>query len=177
MVALNEDKNNAIILKQIKQENDIIYGARSIQRQIGILSRPTKDWDVFSNKPKSSAMIAERNLEKQDKGEQYYVKPALHPGTYKVEYVGADKRKGTKDDVGVIDFTQTPSPKPKTINIGGILYRKISEEKKAKLKALKDKTQEFRHQKDQEDYNRIELASMDFNPTGTISKFKRAVKF
>ena len=169
---------NKIILGIVKKEKDIVYGARSIQRQTGIVSRPTSDWDIFSNKPKSSAEKTEHALDKSAGKNLYYTKPAIHAGTYKVEFVGKDMKKGTKDDVGIADFTTMPKPKPATINLGGILYRKLSGEKKAKMKALKDPTQEFRHAKDQEDFNRIELGeAMELNPKSIIGKFNRGVKF
>jgi len=169
---------NKIILDIVKKEKNIVYGARSIQRQTGIVSRPTSDWDIFSNKPKISATKTEQALDKASGKNLYYVKPALHAGTYKVEYIGKDNKKGTKDDIGIADFTTMPKPKPTTINLGGILYRKLSGEKKAKMKALKDPTQEFRHAKDQDDYNRIELGeAMELNPKSIIGKFNRRVRF
>lgn len=148
-----------VILNQAKREKNVIYGARSIQKQIGIYSRPTQDWDIFSTKPKKSAMNTEKSLDKSWNGDFFYVKPALHPGTIKVMSKGSDGIKGTKDDYGVVDYSNMPKPKPKYVVYNGVRYRKLTKEKKAKYKSLKDKTQEFRHQKDNEDLQRIKFAT------------------
>jgi hypothetical protein len=146
------------IKNQAKREKNIIYGARSVQAQIGFIgSRPTDDWDIFSKKPKKSAMKTERVLDRLWGYDKFYTKPAMHPGTFKVMNKGFDNRKGTKDDYGVVDYTKMPKPPPRTINILGNRYRKLSQEKSSKFKALRDKTQKFRHQKDREDVERIKL--------------------
>lgn len=148
-----------IILEQAKKEKNIIYGARSIQKQIGIFSRGTKDWDILSNKPRRSATRTENKMDKISGGDYYYIKPAIHPGTWKVMSKGYDSNKGTKDDFGIVDYTVTPKPRPKVTIINGVMYRKLSEERNAKMRSLRDKTQKFRWKKDREDIERIKLAS------------------
>ena len=150
---------NDAIKSNVKKEKSVVYGARSIQAQIGLFSRNTMDWDIFSAKPKKSAKMAEKSLDKVWEGDHFYTKPAMHPGTFKVMSKGNDGKKGTGDDWGLIDFTIMPKPRPKTVRIGGINYRKITQEKKAKYKALKDRTQKFRWDKDNEDLNRIKVAT------------------
>lgn len=146
------------ILNQTKKEGNIVYGARSIQAQTGIFSRGTEDYDIFSKKPEKSAMATEKELDKVTLGDNYYVKSALHPGTWKVMDKGFDNKKGTKDDFGIVDYTKFPKPKPKTVTIRGVKYRKLSEEEKAKRKSIKDPAYKFRHKKDKEDLNRMKLA-------------------
>ena len=148
------------ILKQTKKEKNIIFGAQSIKAQIGSLTaRPTKDFDIFAKKPKISAINTEKNLDKLWGSNYFYTKPALHPGTWKVMSIGNDNRKGTKDDEGIVDYSGIPKPRPRVVNIRGIRYRKLSSEKRAKYKALRDKESEFRHKKDREDVNRIKFAT------------------
>ena len=103
-------------------------------------------------------MRSEKILDKTYGSNHYYAKPALHPGTWKVMSKGIDGRKGTKDDVGIIDYTKIPRPRPRFVVINGVRFRRISQEKKAKYKALKDKTEKFRHKKDREDLDRIKMA-------------------
>jgi hypothetical protein len=62
-------------------------------------------------------------------------------------------RKGTKDDVGIADFSRM---KPvKSSSIGRVRYVKLSEIKKDKRKSLKDPQFKFRHKKDREDLERM----------------------
>jgi len=153
---------NQIIKKQAMNEKSIIFGARSIQAQIGTIgARQTEDWDIFTSTPKKSALKTEKRLDKLWNKNQFYVKPALHPGTIKVMSKGNDGRKGTADDFGVVDYSGMPKPRPQTILIQGNRYRKLSTEKAKKYKAIRDKTQKFRHEKDKDDVRRIKLITGD----------------
>lgn len=143
-----------IILKQIRRDKNIIYGAQSIKKQIGYRGRPTEDYDTYSNTPKKSAIKIERKLDKVVRGDQFYVKPAKHAGTWKVNWIGLDMKKGTRDDKGWVDYTE-PEKVPKYVTINNIRYRALIEELKAKEKALADPTQKFRHSKDLQDAKRI----------------------
>lgn len=147
------------ILNQAKKEGNIIYGAQSIKKQIGIFSRRTEDYDIFSKKPKRSARTTEKNLDSLYGYDAFYTKPAMHPGTWKVMDKGLDEKKNTEDDFGVVDYTNMPKPKPKSRNYGGVSYRDLSLEKKAKLKSIRDPEFSFRHKKDKEDLARINMAS------------------
>lgn len=68
---------------------------------------------------------------------------------------GTDLKKGMIDDVGFIDYSGFPKPKPKIRKIRGVRYRKLSEEVKAKKKSIRDPKFVFRHKKDRGDLNRI----------------------
>jgi len=72
-------------------------------------------------------------------------------GTYKVKSFGNDMQKGTRDDVGIVDYTEMPKKKPRYIISKGIKYRHLNEEIAAKKKALADKNFAFRHVKDRRD--------------------------
>jgi len=149
------NKDN-IIESQVIKDKNIIYGARSIKKRLGWFGRETRDYDIYSNTPRKSALKLERTLDRKSKGDFFYVKPALHKGTFKVMGKGFDGVKNTKDDYGLVDFTK-PTRKIKVNIINGIRYDLLDEEKKNKLKSLKDKKMKFRHKKDKDDLNRIRL--------------------
>lgn len=145
------------LLSQTRMNKSIIFGARSIQKHIGIFSRATIDYDILTKNPKVSARTIEKKFDRISGADNYYVKPALHPGTIKVMDKGRDNIKGTKDDIGIIDYSKIPSPSPRIKIINGVRYRSLSEEVRAKKKALRDPTQKFRHPKDRDDLKRIKL--------------------
>lgn len=155
----NRSNAERVIVNQAKKERSIIYGARSIQKHIGVFSRGTRDYDILSDKPKQSAKRTERNLDRIYRGNMFYTKPAMHKGTWKVMAVGKDNKPKTKDDEGIVDYTEMPRPRPPFKVYNGVRYRTLAEEKKAKLKSLREKEMAFRHAKDREDYNRIKLAT------------------
>ena len=154
---LKQDKIEKCILNTVKKQKQIVYGGRSIQKQIGIFSRPTTDFDIFTSNPKSNAYAMEKKLDKIMGFDYFYKKKGMNKSTWKVKNKGKDMKKGTQDDEGVVDYTQTPKPKPKVKKINGVYYRNIKEELKAKRCALKDKEMSFRHKKDLEDIHRIKL--------------------
>lgn len=153
---ITEEKIKRAILNQTKKDKDIIYGAQSIHKQIGsAIARPTIDYDIFTRKPKKSAQKIEKRLDKISGRDYYYIKKGKNIGTWKVKNRGRDLRKGTKDDVGIVDYTKIPTPKPKYKIINGIKYRVLKQEIKAKRKAIKDPAFKFRKEKDTEDLGRI----------------------
>jgi len=150
-------------LQQFAKRKNIIYGAQSIKKQLGIRGRPTYDFDIFSNNPKKDAYAIERQLEKiAPNTDLFYVKPALHYGTFKIMFKGKDLIKNSKDDVGLIDLSKKEGI-IKYIKIENNLYRILQQELKAKLKALKDPTQKFRWKKDNDDAIRIKNYLNKFN--------------
>ena len=153
MFALNS--KDEIIKNQTKRKDNIVYGGRSLKKQLGFLSRSTNDWDIISTKPRMDAVEVERKLDKIAGYNQFYSRQSdFHKGTYKVIDKGPDYRRGTKDDVGIVDYS-TPDRKLKTRRIDGIRYTKLSETVKDKKKAIADPQFEFRKKKDQEDLIRI----------------------
>ncbi len=146
-----------IILKQIRENKSILYGARSIQRQSDV-ARDTQDYDVLSKNPKKSAKQLQKRLDKMMGFNYFYDKPAMHKGTFKVKTIGVDMIKDTKDDQDVADFTKMPIPKPAFYQDKNLKIRALKEEMKAKQNSLSDPLMEFRHKKDQDDLNRIKWA-------------------
>jgi len=147
-----------IILKVVRIDKGIVYGARSIKKQIGMFGRSTYDWDVFFNKPKSSANKTEKLLDKTF-GDVYYVAMLKHKDkkgiSWRVKHIGRDKIPKTQDDYVVADYTKMPIPIPKYITIHNIKYRVLSAELQKKIETLKTKSKKFRHQKDLIDVQRI----------------------
>lgn len=145
---------NKIILKIAKERKQIVYGARSIEAQAGLLSRSTNDWDIFDRNPKRSAQLLQKILDKQVGFDYYYMKPAEHKGTWKVKNKGMDSIKNTEDDESIADYTK-PDKKVAFIVKNGIRYRILKEELKRKVATVQDPEFEFRHEKDRNDINRI----------------------
>lgn len=154
---LLENQRRNKILQQARRNKEIIYGAQSIRRQIGYRSRPTRDFDIFDKNPKKAAINIEKQFDRLAHNDDYYVKPAQHHGTYKVRYEGVDGKKGTKDDISLVDYTTYPSPKPKTKIFNGIRYRALQEEIRAKKQLISNPLYKFRREKDLADLKRIKL--------------------
>lgn len=153
-----------VILKQVKKRNLIIYGARAQnKRSIGPLQRPTLDYDIYSPKPKKSAYRLEKNLDKTFGGDYFIVKPAEHPGTWKV------KTNPQYGDREVADFSK-PNRKVQSSKIRGIKYTRLSMSEEDKKKSLSDPQYKFRHTKDNADLQRL-LAQKRFQ--NAIRKKKR----
>ncbi len=157
-VFLNRGTIKGKILHNTRKKKDIIFGARSIQKQIGILARPTKDFDIFTNNSKKSARSLEKQLDKLTRGDNFFVKRGLNPTTNKVKFIGRDRIRNTRDDETIADFTKTPKPIPKFVTINEIRFRTLEEEIKAKQKLIRDPLFKFRRLKDLEDLRRIRNA-------------------
>lgn len=155
--AMTWHNRGKVILNQARRNNSIIYGAQSIKKQIGFMARPTQDYDVLSNRPLRSARMLERKLDRQSGGNNYYVKPAQHQGTYKVKHIGGDMTPNTRDDLEVADYTK-PERDYSTRRLDGNRYVSLSEVERDKRMSLSDSQFAFRHQKDREDLQRIKLA-------------------
>lgn len=148
-------KINHTLLNQARRHKDIIYGAQSIKAQIGSRARRTTDFDIFTRKPKPSAVLVERKIERFGPGNQFYIQKGSYGSTWKVRYVGKDKKPMTADDINVVDYSKTPSPKPLFVVKHGVRYRSISEELAAKRRVVNDSAYAYRHAKDAEDIRRI----------------------
>lgn len=159
-------RKNSIIENFIKNNNDIIYGARAMNVQVSPgLQRQTFDYDIYSKKPRAHAEVLERRMDRIAGGDFFYMKEAMHKGTFKVMDKGRDKRKGTLDDFGIADFTK-PNRKIRTINVRGIRYANLSERKKDIKRSLSNPLFAFRHDKDKMDRFRIKVSGKIKRPFG-----------
>jgi len=148
---MNWEENT--IKKFVKKKKLIVYGAQSIKKQLGMYGRSTIDYDIYSKTPLKHSKQLEKKLDSKY-GNKYYVKPAMHKGTFKVKHIGKDGVPKTRDDLDVADFSR-PTRKVKTKIIDGIRYTNLSESVKDKKKSLSDKEFQFRWKKDQDDLDRI----------------------
>lgn len=163
--AMNEMAIKPIILGQVKKNKSIVYGAKALMVQIPLgATRQTRDYDIFSDNPRKSARQLERKLDKQFKGNYFYVKEAEHPGTFKVMDHGNDIN-DTKDDRTVADFTKQPRPL-NLVRIDGVNYTHLNEVEKDKRRALSDPQYKFRHPKDRADLERIKFSKLYRRITG-----------
>lgn len=145
------------IKKQVKKNKSVVYGGHAVNTQLPFwLRRPARDYDVFSRRPRRSARQLERTLDRESGRDVYFTRPALHEGTHRVLHRGYDERKNTRDDVPVADFTRPPRGL-RTKTIGGVRYRTIPQEMKARRKILRDPSYRFRHKKDMDDLRRMKL--------------------
>jgi len=147
------------ILAQAKKNRETIYGARALKKHLGFLGlgRATSDWDVFSPKPKKSAQQLDRTLDKSSGGNHYFVKPAVHVGTYKVKDKGFDNKANTDDDRNVADYSQM-RPQMRTVVKDGVRYQALSEVVKDRRRILTEKEYAYRHNRDKYDLALIKQA-------------------
>ena len=146
---------NAPIKSHLRKTKNIVYGARAMNAQLPLhLRRNTDDYDVYAKKPRKAAKKMERHLDKHYGGDYYYVKPALHPGTFKVVDKGLDRKPNTEDDYAIVDYTK-PNRKIKHMEKDKIRYARLSERRKDIRRSLEDKESAYRHQKDRADLERL----------------------
>jgi hypothetical protein len=157
-------KRKGVISKVILSQTDkheIIYGARALNKRFPKwLDKPTQDYDIYSKTPRKDAKQVERALDKRFKGDHFYTEPAQHKGTWKV--------KAHANQEGYADYTK-PEGKIPYKTIGGKNYVALSHVKKNIKKTLKDKESAYRHAKDRDALNRINLYEQ-------IKKKKKSVK-
>jgi len=148
------------IKAQAKRNNEILRGARAMNRQlsIGLLERGTEDYDLFSKSPKKSALELERELNRKAGGDFYYVKPLAHRGTFRVMDKGNDL-KSSHDDFGIVDYTKEPK-KTKKVMIDNIWHSHISERIKDAKQNLADPRAIHRHAKARGDLERIKQSKI-----------------
>ena len=141
-------KIDNIVLSTL-DDGEVIYGEQSLKARFPKwLERPTIDYDVFADNPRKEAIETERRLDKRFGGDYFYVKPAMHPGTFKVV--------SKINEEGYADFTKKKKKVPHD-KIKGRNYRKLSEEKKDRMKSLNDPESAWRHGKDRDALNRIKV--------------------
>lgn len=150
------------INRTLEDSPEIVYGARAMNIHLPInLRRHTRDYDIYSRTPKAKAIKLEKALDRDSGGNFFYVKQALHKGTWKVMDIGLDNRRGTYDDFGVADYSK-PDRKIRFNIINNIRYASLSERAKDARKSLRNPRFQFRHSKDRFDLWRINQAINSF---------------
>ena len=153
-----KERRRKLILKQLRNDQDIVFGARSLEQSIGLFARQTQDFDAFTKNPKKSAEKLQKKLDMLTGKDHFFAKKGLNVTTWKVKSKGHDQIKGTRDDLTIADFTRTPKPSPKYFIKKGIRFRVLDEEIAAKKKIVKDPEFKFRRKKDLDDLKRISLS-------------------
>ena len=129
---------------------EVIYGARAINARVpGWLDKHTTDYDVFSPTPRKDALQTERALDTHMGGDHFVTEKAQHEGTWKVR----SKQTGE----GVADFTKPEGRMPASDWIGGKRYVKLSWMKQRAKKVLKQPEFKYRHAKDKDAIDRINI--------------------
>jgi hypothetical protein len=139
-----------VIIDVLSGRDDIVYGARSVNKALPkYLKKNTEDWDIYTNdNPKTVAKKIEKALDKRYGGNYFYVIPAKHKGTYKIQ------SKVTMNNI--VDVTL----KEDSIlhkRIGGVNYATLDFQVKKIKESLGTKESEFRHNKDKETLQRIKI--------------------
>lgn len=148
---MNKDLIEPIIQNQIIKNKGIVFGQKATNYHLPQhLDRHTEDYDIYSKNPKKSAIELEKKLDKRFGGDFFNVKRALHKGTYKVKSNISKKT--------IADFTKKPRKIPHTKAIDNIKYAKLNHLEKKLKGILKDKSKSFRHKKDRDMLNRINVA-------------------
>jgi len=147
----DKNKIGKVILDTSKKRGLIIFGARSVNKQVPKhLRSQTEDYDIFTpNVPKKTARRIERKLDRRFGGNYFEIKEAAHPGTYKISTIIGQK--------GVADISKKPD-KIKLIKRNGVYYAHTDFQKQKIKESLSDPKSKFRHEKDKESRLRIELA-------------------
>lgn len=145
----SQPKIKKVILKNAQRKKHIVFGARASNAIFPqFLDRPTEDFDVYSETPKKTARRVEKKLDKKFGGDFFLMRPAAHPGTFKVV------SKVTKR--GVADYSK-PDRKITHKTIAGVRYAKLIHQKENIAKSLADPASKFRHDKDRETLERIRI--------------------
>lgn len=165
------DEIEALILKQAKEEGNVVYGAQAMNIQIPEhLRRETSNYDIYSRTPKASAERLCTTLNERFGG-GFYVKEALHKGTWKVSHVGLDKKLKTKDDVQIVDETKMPKG-IRSVIIGEVRFHKLADMSRERKEVVLKKGAEFRQEKDLADIGRMEVAR-----SKSVGKKKKKERF
>ena len=138
------------VRKTIQGPNEVIHGARSVNAQVGSqhLKTQTRDYDVFSNKPRQSALQTERFIDKRMGFNAMQTKKGKSQGTYRVKSIATGKT--------YADYTK-PQKKVPSVVINGKRYSTLDYEKAHAQQVIKNQSATHRLQQDIDKLNRIKL--------------------
>lgn len=142
--------SDKVIVKEIKDTDAIVYGARSVNAILpSYLRKHTDDWDIYvDDEPKEVAQKMEKALDKRYGGNFFKVEPAKHENTYKIRSKVTNR--------GIADITLKENPVDKR-TIGGINYAVLDYQVDRIKKTLSNEENQFRHKKDRETLQRIKI--------------------
>jgi hypothetical protein len=148
----NRKKIDSIILKEIKRKKLILFGARSLNKQLPpFLRKETRDYDIIvtERNPRVVAKQLERKLDKKFKGNLFIVQKGKAKGVFKVKRVLGKE--------GVIDVVRSNKKVPFVKRKGLRLSTLEFEQSKIK-ESLSNPKARFRHDKDRERRERINIS-------------------
>ena len=151
------------IIKKVKKKKAVVYGRQAMNAQLPFyLQAKTTDYDIYARKPKAFADETQKELDSVVGSNDFYTKPAIHKGTFRVMNVGSDSRKGTEDDFGIVDVT-TPKRTIKVKKVRRINVETLPSIVRGKKKILQDPKSYYRHHKDEQDLERIKFKKVLIN--------------
>ena len=146
----NKERVGRVVISHVKKKGLILFGQKAVNKQLPKdLRKDTEDYDIFSNTPRKTAKRIERKLDRKFKGDYFFVKEAMHKGTYKV-----NSHVGNK---GIADVSK-PDRKVPTVKRQGVRLASLEFQKQQIKKSLDDPESKFRHPKDKEVRSRIKIA-------------------
>jgi hypothetical protein len=146
----NRKQIDRVVLTQAKKNKSVVYGGHALNHHLPPhLDRHTEDYDILTTHPQQSAKSLEKKLDRKYGGDLFYVKPAQHPGTFKVMNRVTNKE--------VADYTKKEKNVTHVKSKRGVRYVGLSHIKKGLIKTLKDKESSYRHPKDRDALLRIKI--------------------
>jgi len=142
--------SDKVIMKELKGSEAVVYGARSVNAFVpAYLKKHTEDWDIYvADDAKTVAGKIEKALDKRYGSNFFSVEPAKHEGTYKV------KSRVTGRTVADITIKED---EVKHRKVGGINYTTLDFQAEKLKKALEREDAKFRHERDKETLQRINV--------------------
>lgn len=142
------------VLQQARRRREIVHGGHAVQVVGGILAhagRNLADWDLYSPKPRTSADLLNKTLNKSVSSGFFIKRGLSYPehGTMKVMNAGPDHRRNTADDESIADYSRHDRVTVKIVN--GVRYESRASIRKHKEENLRTKRAEFRREKDEYD--------------------------
>ncbi len=146
---------DAVIRRFLTDNKDtILHGGKAINAFLpDYLDRPTEDWDVIvSENPKAVAEQLERLLDTRYEGNYFRVLPSRHAGTYKIISLMTQRP--------IADITIAEGPIPSKL-LDGINVATLDHHISRIKGVLADPNKKFRHRKDAETLQRINIYKKD----------------
>ena len=161
---------NKEILKTTREQQWIVHGARALNKQLPKkLYRKTDDWDFFSDTPKKSSILLEREIENEIGMDAYKQDQLPIAGGVGTVYRVISKETGEE----IADFMKTPNHPNLYTTISGIRWETLEHAKLAYRRILSNPACIERWDKARRDLNRIEIFERKINKKTsrkTISK-------
>ena len=142
-----------VILGQTKRRRNVVHGGKAIMKQLPPeFGRPTRDYDLWSRKPKEHAFELQALLDKKTGGDNFYDASIPLSGSNETVYRVVSRLDGKE----VADFMKMPG-KTKGLYkvIGGVRYETLEHAKEVYRSILNNPELRHRHSKSARDLDRI----------------------